>query len=256
MSDFSGFSWYHGNLDWLPRRTIFLTKGGSYAYGTSTSESDTDLRGIAIAPIEYYLGFLKSFEQAEVREPLDVIIYDIRKYARLAAAGNPNILELLFTEPSDWIIPSGPNFERSWEQLYKIRNSFLSRRVAKTFSGYAVSQLYKLRTGRANGNRGPARQELILKYGFDTKNALHLVRLLKSGLELLQTGKLAVKRTDAEQLLDIRYGKWSLDKIEDFAEKSLAVFEEAVKVSPLPLLPDEQLINNTIINIIENFVDL
>jgi hypothetical protein len=47
---------YKGNLKWLPARTIYLTRHGSHAYGTSLPTSDLDIRGIAIAPIHYYLG--------------------------------------------------------------------------------------------------------------------------------------------------------------------------------------------------------
>lgn len=62
------------NLPWLPERTILLTKSGSQAYGTSTPTSDLDVKGVAVAPKEYYLGFLKRFEQAEFREPADAVI--------------------------------------------------------------------------------------------------------------------------------------------------------------------------------------
>ncbi len=62
--DFKWFERKGSTHPWLPEHTVFLTKHGSHAYGTNTPSSDLDLRGIAIPPKEYLLGFNKSFEQA------------------------------------------------------------------------------------------------------------------------------------------------------------------------------------------------
>ena len=43
--------------------TIYLVLAGSRAYGTNNPESDWDYRGIAISPIETYVGILDNFEQ-------------------------------------------------------------------------------------------------------------------------------------------------------------------------------------------------
>lgn len=151
IRDLRNFTWYTGNLGWLHDRTIFLTKHGSQAYGTATPESDLDVKGIAVAPREYYLGFLQGFEQAETRTPLDAVVYDVRKFFKLAADNNPNILEMLFTDEADWILPAdGYVGDRSlWNKIISNRSRFLSRRVKHTFSGYAVAQLKRIRTHRA-----------------------------------------------------------------------------------------------------------
>lgn len=130
---------YTGNLDWLPTRTIFLTIHGSRAYGTNTPESDTDLRGVCIAPKNYYTGCLHVFDQAEQHEP-DLTIFEIRKFLRLASDANPNVIEILFTDPSDHYVrtPLG-------EKLLENKGLFLSKRIKSTFSGYAVSQLGRIK---------------------------------------------------------------------------------------------------------------
>ena len=86
------FDWtqYTGNFGWLPKRTIFLTRHGSHAYGTSLPTSDMDIRGIAVAPLHYYLGISEVFEQAVQNQPVDLTIFDIRKFLKLAADANPN----------------------------------------------------------------------------------------------------------------------------------------------------------------------
>lgn len=134
---------YRGNLDWLPARTIFLTRAGSHAYGLATPESDLDLRGLCIPPLEYFAGFLRKFEQAESHGAVDLTVFGLVKFFALAADCNPNIIELLFTDPSDWLLRS-PVFDA----LVEHRQWFLSQKARQTFSGYAMAQLRRIKTHR------------------------------------------------------------------------------------------------------------
>lgn len=68
---------YSGNLTWLADRTILFGRHGSHAYGLNTATSDEDFKGVCIAPISYYLGFANRFEQAESRDPYDLVVYEI-----------------------------------------------------------------------------------------------------------------------------------------------------------------------------------
>ena len=43
-------------------------------------------------------------------------------------------------------------------------------------------------------HRNPARAELERQHGYDTKHAMHLIRLMRMGLEVLETGDLGVRR--------------------------------------------------------------
>jgi len=128
--------------DWLDQNTIFEAISGSQAYGLSTPESDTDYRGVCIAPIERYLGLPPSFEQHETKDP-DRVIFDIRKFTRLAAEANPNIIELLFM-PEDMVVRTTP----SWGLLSEIREAFLSEKCRHSYSGYAFSQIHRVKTHR------------------------------------------------------------------------------------------------------------
>lgn len=170
------WKWYRGNLSWLKDGTIFLTRHGSQAYGTSRPESDLDIKGIAIAPVACYLGNLNHFEQAEVHEPIDGVIYDIRKFFKLAWDCNPNIIEMLFTDESDWIIPHKKAWMASWEphyqtwdRIHRNREHFLSRKAAYTFSGYAVAQMKRIRSHRKwllnPPKAAPVREDFGLKSG-------------------------------------------------------------------------------------------
>jgi predicted nucleotidyltransferase len=136
------FDWnqYKGNLTWLPNRTIYMTIHGSHAYGTNIVTSDIDLRGVFIAPKEYYFGCIKTIEQIVQLDP-DLSVFELRKFLKLASVCNPNILELLYTETSDHLIttPLG-------KKLLDNRALFLNKRVKSTFFGYAFSQLKKINT--------------------------------------------------------------------------------------------------------------
>lgn len=119
-----------------------MTRHGSHSYGTSIPTSDMDIRGVCIAPKEYYLGFFQTFEQAVQAEP-DLTIFELRKFLSLAADANPNVLELLFTDLSDHLLitPLG-------ERLLGNRELFLSKKVKFTFQGYAHSQMKRIATHR------------------------------------------------------------------------------------------------------------
>jgi len=136
--DFSFFN--QSNLKWLEKNTIFLCVHGSNAYGASTPESDIDLRGIAIPPKEYFLGFNQKFEQAQFKN-CDITIFGISKFFQLAAAGNPNVLELLYVNEEE-IIKMTPIAAK----LIENRHLFLSKKIRYSMEGYAHAQLKRLKT--------------------------------------------------------------------------------------------------------------
>jgi predicted nucleotidyltransferase len=128
-----------------------LVLAGSRAYGTHNESSDFDYRGIAIPPIETYVGILDKFEQvvdtktkihwknyADLIQPeSDLQVMELTKFARLACSANPSILETLFTE-------RGIYFKRSvMNKLLDIKEEFLTKRCKAAFCGYAKSQLHR-----------------------------------------------------------------------------------------------------------------
>lgn len=232
---------YRGNLEWLPSSTIYLTRHGSHAYGTNVATSDQDFKGFCIAPRRYYYGFLDRFEQAESTDP-DLVIYDLRKFFKLAADCNPNIIEVLFTDPGDILI-----MDTLGLAVRGIRDRFLSRKAKHTFSGYAAAQLQKIKRHHAPGvpreGRNPVRAELEARFGYDTKHALHLVRLLRMAREILTTGEVIVKRPDAAELIAIRNGEWPYEDLIKWAASEDAALVELEARSPLPREPNRKGLN-------------
>ena len=147
------------NLSWIKDRTCYLALSGSRSHGTFTETSDYDYRGFCIPEKKYYLG-TSVFEQVELKEP-DTVIYEIRKFIRLAADANPNCLESLFVESEDIV-----HMTKLGEEVLANRDFFISKKVKHTMCGYAYSQLSRLKGHREWAlnppKQPPTRQEMGL----------------------------------------------------------------------------------------------
>lgn len=359
---------------------ILLTLAGSHAYGTSTPESDVDVRGICVCPIDVRLSSFHKFEQYEGKwncpisnykrykevcydqparatahpttdswtPPEDIVIYDVAKAIKLIGECNPNMLELLFSDNNDYLYLNSLG-----EKILSERDKFLSLKAKHTYTGYAMSQLKKIERHRAyllgkvpkkptrkeyglpeheslipqaerslineeiqnrirewtadnielnaaerltlnenlrsfmcaalkinddeldnkledtaadslgfnqdvreilrrergfrnalksyksylrwKNERNPKRKKLEELYGFDSKHAMHLIRLARSGVELLQDGKIYVKRNDADELLSIRNGEKSFEEVKEMAEFYLKRMDELYEKNPCNL---------------------
>jgi uncharacterized protein len=90
----------------------------------------------------------------------------------------------------------------------------------------------------SGGYMGQKRRELVRRVGYDAKNAAHLIRLLRMGIEFLTEGTLHVERADAIELLDIKRGAWPPEKVKTEAERLFQLAQEAYIHSTLPPEPD------------------
>lgn len=90
-------------------------------------------------------------------------------------------------------------------------------------------------------NRNPVRAALESKHGYDTKHAMHLVRLTRMAVEILDEGVLHMRRTrDRDELLAVRDGAWSYDGLIEHVHVERARIAEAKARSRLPDAPDEE----------------
>lgn len=215
-------------------RLVYLVEAGSHAYGTNTPTSDHDERGIVVPPLRHYLGLNRWEQDVTQADGVDRTIFSLQRAVNLALGCNPNMIELFFVRPESVI--RGMDF---YEEVKGIRHAMLSKQAHKTFGGYAIGQLYRLTHHKSeHGQHGG----LVEKYGYDTKNALHLVRLFRMGCELLETGEVNVYRSDAEELLSIRNGAWTFAQLLGEAEVYRKRMDVALEKSPLPAHPNRKLV--------------
>lgn len=227
---------------------------GSIAHGTyepatePTSIDDKDTVALCVPPREHYIG-LKEFGSRGTKEikqgEWDIVIYEVRKALRMLIKGNPNLLALLWLPDNLYI-----ECTAAGALLLENRSLFATRQVYHSFAGYASGQLYKMEHGAFKGYMGDKRKALVDQYGYDTKNAAHLIRLLRQAAEFLSSGELTVQRPDAPELLQVKHGAWPLEKVKAEAERLFRRAEEAYDRSVLPVVPDVEAVNRLCVQII------
>lgn len=198
---------------------------GSRAYGLDTDASDTDRRGVYLAPAELQWSLFGAPEQFEDNGG-QWCLWELQKFLILALKANPNILECLYSPLVERAAPLG-------RELLEIRGCFLSRVIFQTFNGYAMSQFKKLEQDRRA--RGETRW----------KHAMHLIRLLLSGAEALREGHVPV-RVDAarrEELLAIKRGELTWKEVDAWRLALHEDFTRALTETKLPERPDYETAN-------------
>jgi hypothetical protein len=86
------------------------------------------------------------------------------------------------------------------------------------------------------------------------KNASHCIRLLKMSIEFLTTGELNVFRQDAPMLLEIKTGKWSLERVKSEAERLFKLADEAYVRSKIPNQPDYDKVEKIVKDILFDYI--
>ncbi len=164
---------------------------------------------------------------------MDLVEYEVRKFVGLLLKCNPNVQSLLWLDEEFYLkqTPAG-------EALISNRHLFGSKQACASYCGYAAAQLQKMGKVAGRGFRGQKREELLTRHGYDTKNAAHCIRLLRMGIEYLRTGTMRVNRAgvDADELLAIKKGAWSMDRV---VREAQALFREAKEAERSSRLPDE-----------------
>jgi uncharacterized protein len=199
---------------------ILRSTVGSTAHGLALpGTDDLDQMGVCVERLDQAMGLGEPFEQLIYRtatertgkhdarsEPgdLDLTVFSLRKYLRLALKGNPTVLIPLFS--------TGPALVHATAEgraLQGLAPSIVSQRAIGSFLGYLTAQKERLL-----GQRGMkvSRPELIRLHGYDTKFAMHALRLGHQGVELATTGRISLPMPAAsrEVCLDVRMGRLPL----------------------------------------------
>lgn len=182
---------------------------GSTAHGTAIEgQDDRDEMGVFIEPPENVCGLVPCEHYIQRDQPegvrsqpgdLDLTLYSLRKFCRLAAQGNPSVVILLWLPEYIWKNTLGA-------ELVGMREAFISRSSGARFLGYLVAQKQKMKGERAHTVNRP---DLVAKYGYDTKFAMHALRLGFEGIEMLTERRvsLPVREPSLSRLREVRAGK-------------------------------------------------
>lgn len=213
----------------LEDHVIYRCIVGSRAYGLETETSDTDLRGIYLAPADLHWSLYGASEQFEDNEQ-QACYWELQKFLTMALKANPNILECLYSPLVEKATPIA-------QELLAIREKFLSQMIFQTFNGYALSQFKKIEQDLRN--QGQVRW----------KHAMHLLRLLMSGAGALREGRVPVHVGERrEELLAVKRGELTWEQVDAWRQRLHREFEQALAETKLPERPDYEAANQMLIS--------
>lgn len=219
-----------------PYPLLFATISGAHLYGFPSPDSDYDLRGVHILPLEEVVGLNEKQETLQISEirdgmELDLVTHDVAKFFGLLLQRNGYVLEQLY---SPLIVLTTPEHE----ELKEIAKGCITRNHAHHYLGFSKTQwkLFEKET--------PHR----------VKPLLYVYRVLLTGIHLMQTGVVEANLVHLNEHFRLPYlpdlmarklagpEKSTLDD-EDMAfhqqelERLTRVLEDAMLSSQLPEAP-------------------
>ena len=210
---------------------------GSKAFGLDNANSDIDRRGIYLPPASLQWSLYGIPEQLDYKET-EECYWELQKFINLGLKANPNILECLYTPLVETVTPLA-------EELLAMREIFLSQLIYQTYNGYVMSQFKKLE------------QDIRSKGSIKWKHAMHLIRLLLSGITVLKDGFVPVKIEHyREELLAIRHGQASWEEVNQWRLSLHSLFDKVFSQTTLPERPNYQKANDFLIKARRSMVDV
>lgn len=218
---------------WVQYRCVV----GSRAFGLETGDSDTDRRGFYLAPADRHWSLWGLPEQLE-NEATQETYWELQKFLTLALKANPNVLECLYTPLIETASPLA-------EDLLSMRGAFLSTLVYQTYNGYVLSQFKKLDADLRN--HGEIRW----------KHAMHLIRLLLSGIAVVERGEVSVHVGEhRESLLAVKRGEMPWAEVNAWRLDLHARFDRALTRTTLPERPDYGRVNAFLVRARRSMLDV
>ena len=187
----------------LKDKIIFLTLGGSHAYGTNVPGSDVDVRGCALNSKSDLLG-LTNFEQV-INNETDTTVYSFNKLVSLLLNCNPNVIEMLGCKPEHYF-----QITDIGQRMIDNRKLFLSKRAVSSFGGYANQQLRRLENAIARDSLPQSRREEHIKLSMENSMAAFERKYTEfpQGSIRLYTGESDKEELDTEVFADIHLTRY------------------------------------------------
>ncbi|MCP3915277.1 MAG: nucleotidyltransferase [bacterium] len=169
-------------LPWLQHvvsqgpQPLFATISGAHLYGFESADSDYDLRGAFVAPLDQVLRLRGPNETISILEErdgmeLDWVAHDLSKFARLMTKRNGYVLEQLF---SPLVVHGGP-----WlDELRTLGEGCVIRHLYHHYNGFVSNQRELLEGGEETAKR-----------------LLYCYRVLLTGIHVLRSGEIEANLT-------------------------------------------------------------
>lgn len=212
------------------RNEILRGLVGSTAHGINIiGQDDRDEMGVfvepsinvcGLTPLDHYIWRTQAEGVRSGPGDLDLTLYSLRKFCRLAAKGNPTVLILLW-------LPEHIVKTELGDKLIRRRHCFVSQEAGARFLGYLTAQKMRMTGERA---RTVNRPELVAAHGYDTKFAMHALRLGFEGIEYMTKGTLTlpVAEPNLSTLRAVRKGEVSFSEALGLIETTEARLRLAV----------------------------
>lgn len=197
---------------------------GSQNYELDLPGSDIDTKLIVVPSFKDIALARKPISTTHLRANEEHIDFkDIRLYMETFRKQNLNFLEILFT-PFTMI---NPMYFDQWDRLMEERESIARMnpwRAVKSMKGIALEKYHAME------HAYPSKVDVLAKHGYDPKQLHHLVRV-DNYLTRYIAGEAYEECLIPDEvmkgfLLDLKQGKWPLDKARELAEVSLAHVEK------------------------------
>ena len=252
----NNMSYLLNNYQEFPEPPNFLADGllyetmmGSTVYGANVSPSaDLDLYAFCLPPVQYVnpaaVGLVSGFDELPVFEQyqvqhvmvsgvgeVDLTVYNVVKYFKLCRDGNPNMLDSVFTKDKHvtYCSPKG-------KLVRDNRDLFLSKGSVTKTLGFASGELAAVK--RSCNGKTTNRPKLVELYGYDTKSAYHVLRLLLQAKQLCETGTLELDR-NGKYLQEVRQGKYILPEFLDLSQDLMVTCDKLLNTCDLPERDDK-----------------
>ncbi|HEX2207858.1 MAG TPA: nucleotidyltransferase domain-containing protein [Longimicrobium sp.] len=170
-----------------PYPLLFATVSGAHLYGFPSADSDYDLRGAHLLPVDHFLGLVpgeETVQTSRVREGLevDLVTHDARKFLGLLLRNNGYVLEQLY---SPLVVHTTPEHQ----ELMEIARGCVTRRCVRHYVGFAASQW------RLFEKEQPRR----------VKPLLYVYRVLLTGIHLMRTGRVVASLPECNAEMRLPY---------------------------------------------------
>lgn len=232
------------------RGLILRVLVGSGVHGTAIEgQDDIDEMGVCVEPPRTVTG-LDHFSHYQWRSQpegvrsgpgdLDLIVYGLRRYLSLVMQGNATVILPLFV-PDEHVA----HMTSLGQELRENTDRLISKAAGPRFLGYLNSQREGL-LGIRTGARNRGRADIIERYGYDTKFAMHAIRLGVQGIELMETGRFSAPLAEPmlTRLRGVRAGEYAFGDVIEMIRLAEEQLKASIADSPLPEQPDRAWVND------------